>query len=376
MRSLLAIPFGEDGSLPTEFRLFVAGWNDTEHGRFLFDEEAAKAVMAAHAKWGVELAIDLEHQMLGGVEADPTARDARGWFTLELRADGSLWATNVKWTKDGAERLSERRQRYISPAFEVDSETKRVTKIINAAICSIPATHHTPALVAASAAGENAMTLEEFLKVVKALGIDMSSSLEEAMAKIKGEDSAKEDKPADPAPEASAAAPEAPAAKPEEDKPAEVAAALSSMMAEARTDSVVSLAARFKKALAAELTLATEIAKLAEREAILESAERRKLCVELVTLGGKAPATVWADPLAKEPAPKAYLLAMPIADLRAMHADEIKAKGGKTVSLAVTPPAPAETETLSAREREMLKGSSEEHVKAYLARKAAMKKAG
>lgn len=135
---------------PTQFRLFVKGWNDTENGRYLFDETAAASVMAAYKKWGVDLAIDLEHQMLEeGIASDPTAKDARGWCNLELRDDGSLWAVNVKWTEDGAARLTEKRQRYISPAFAYDEKTRRVSQIVNMAITAMPATHETPALVAA-----------------------------------------------------------------------------------------------------------------------------------------------------------------------------------------------------------------------------------
>lgn len=148
----LAVEPGPDGALPTEFRLFVSGWNDTENGRYLFDTDAATAVMAAYQAWGVDLMIDLEHQALEpGAPIEPTARDARGWCKLELRDDGSLWAVSVSWTPDGEARLREKRQRYVSPAFEVDEKSSRVTKIINIAITAIPATHDTPALVAASA---------------------------------------------------------------------------------------------------------------------------------------------------------------------------------------------------------------------------------
>jgi phage I-like protein len=107
--------------------------------------------MAAYRSWGVDLAIDLEHQMLEvepGTSPDPTARDARGSCKLELR-NGELWAFGVTWTPDGAQRLQQKRQRYVSPAFDADTKTKRVLKMINVAITSIPATHHTPALVAA-----------------------------------------------------------------------------------------------------------------------------------------------------------------------------------------------------------------------------------
>ncbi len=143
---------------PTEFRIFKAGWNDTENGRFLFDEKAAQAVMAAYSKWAVDVAIDLEHQMLDDEPSpDPTSKDARGWCKLELRdteAGFELWAVDVKWTEDGAARLTGKRQRYISPAFAFDKKTKRVIQIVNVAITAIPATHGAQELMAASRASD------------------------------------------------------------------------------------------------------------------------------------------------------------------------------------------------------------------------------
>ena len=40
----------------TAFRLFRAGWNETSHGRFLFDQKAALSVMTAHAEHDVDVA--------------------------------------------------------------------------------------------------------------------------------------------------------------------------------------------------------------------------------------------------------------------------------------------------------------------------------
>lgn len=137
-----------NGEPPSEFRLFVSGWNETEKGPYLFDGVAAESVLAAYQAWGVDLMIDLEHQWFAcEVPTDPTARDARGWFRLELRADGSLWAVNVEWTPDGAERLRSKRQKYISPCFDFDQESRRVMALINAALVSMPATRGTPALM-------------------------------------------------------------------------------------------------------------------------------------------------------------------------------------------------------------------------------------
>jgi phage I-like protein len=149
----LSTPLIVDGdTLPTEFRLFTFGVNKTEKGDFLFDRAAAVEVLRARKAWGVDVMLDLEHQSLD-VEpgaADPTARDARGWAKLELRPDG-LYCVDVTWTPDGARRLREKTQRYVSPAFETEQKTGRIVRLMNVAITSLPATHNTPALVAATA---------------------------------------------------------------------------------------------------------------------------------------------------------------------------------------------------------------------------------
>ena len=134
---------------PTEFRLFRAGENETTKGTFIFDAEAASAVMAAAAQRdGVDYPIDLEHLSLESTDSRGFDPDARGWFQLAVR-NGELWAVNVRWTPDGQRRLSERTQRYVSPAFTVDDDN-RVTEIVNVALVAMPATHGTPALVAAN----------------------------------------------------------------------------------------------------------------------------------------------------------------------------------------------------------------------------------
>jgi hypothetical protein len=134
---------------PSEIRLFKAGINETTKGEFLFDAKAAEMVMAAaKARGQVEYSIDLEHLSL-----DPEARhfnpDALGHFRLEVRSDGSLWAVNVTFNPEGRRRLSERTQRYVSPAFLTDDDN-RVTEIHNIALVATPATQDTPALVAAN----------------------------------------------------------------------------------------------------------------------------------------------------------------------------------------------------------------------------------
>ncbi len=337
---------------PTEFRIFSAGAVETKKGTFTFDDKAAESVMAAYAEHGIDLMIDYDHASLASVTLDPAeAGKAAGWFNLEVRG-GELWAVNVRWTPPADAALRAKEWRFMSPAFQHD-ESGRVTGLLNVAITNLPATRRLEPLMAASmtALGENGMTVEEFIKVCKTLGIDMGGSVEDAMAKIKGEKPAEEkkDEPAaDPAAEVAAAAAPAPA-DPEKDKPAEVAAALSTVVRLSGKASFVEALSDIEVWHASHLRLETETQKLAAERATLESAERRDACAKLVASGRKAPAEVWADD--KATAPKKYLAAMPIADFREFVADANKASAKKP---DVRPPAKGDAVAeLSARELAM-----------------------
>ena len=160
---------------PGEFRLFKKGWNETRKGRVLFDDVAAKSVLDAFAVHGVDMMIDLEHLSLDDEHPnyDP---DARGWHTLELR-NGELWAVSVKWTPDGNDRLTNKKQRYISPAFVLDKATKRVVELVNIALCAMPATDKIQPLIAAANRG-GTMDKEAICKL---LGLPADAADEEVM---------------------------------------------------------------------------------------------------------------------------------------------------------------------------------------------------
>lgn len=145
----MQLPALEGDALPSEFRIFKAGINESSKGPALFDAEAAKLVMDRYTREGVDCMIDLSHDSFEQLAVRPDMGDARGWFKLALR-DGELWAVDVTWTPDGARRLREKTQRYISPAFDMNEETKRVTGLWNVALVAMPATYAAEPLVAAS----------------------------------------------------------------------------------------------------------------------------------------------------------------------------------------------------------------------------------
>jgi len=171
----LAIPVGTDDP-PSDVLLFRSGPNTSTQGEFVFDAQAALSVIAAARKHGVDVMIDLEHLSL-----DPSARnydpDARGSGRLELR-DGALWLTDIRWTEDGAARIRGKRQRYVSPAFEVDPKTRRVARVVNVAITSLPATDYAMPLVAASQYGDTKPMPKEMRKL---LGLADDATDEEMM---------------------------------------------------------------------------------------------------------------------------------------------------------------------------------------------------
>lgn len=345
----LALAISADGTPPNEFRLFVAGWNETENGRFLFDEKAAAEVMAAHAKWGVDLAIDLEHQMLNGATADPTARDARGWCRLELRPDGSLWAVGVSWTPDGSARLTDKRQRYVSPAFAFDPETSRVTALINIALVAMPATHDTPALVAASATAPGVQMDPKL--ITEALDALIAGDSAKCAELLKGiiagaaggdADAATEDAPP-PAGDGGADETTEMVADPakKEDQAAVVAA--TSLLTRITGQSTIGGAvAEVEVWRASHMKLEAETAKLAKERESLELSKRRENAVMLTKLGAETPFTSGLGSASKKLCKR--LLDEPLVDQNARVAALLAAKGGKLPTDVKPPPGTAPTE--------------------------------
>ena len=326
-RAKLSFALDTSAGLPHEFRVFSAGWNDTTKGRFLFDDAAARSVMADYAKHGADMMIDLEHLSLESPQEsrnfDP---DARGWARLGVRG-GELWAEDVRWTSDGAERLSQKRQRYVSPAFDVDVETKRVLRLVNIAITSLPATHGLTPLVAAADRGDS-MTLEEMMKVAEALDLAPDATLDDFLAKIgalKAPPAEAEEPP--PAEEMKADEP-----KPEDEEQKAMAAQLTRLTGRAAlVDALVEVEVWRKS----HVELAAREQKLAQERAALEAGKRRALVAEMVKCGAETPATAWegdADGAPDGKTPAEPWASMAIDKLEA-RVEKLRAAGAKPHAL-------------------------------------------
>jgi phage I-like protein len=324
--------------LPTEFRIFVAGWNDSENGRVLFDDAAAAATMAAWEKHGVDRMIDLEHLSLDQESAsfDP---DARGWTKLELR-DGELWAVDVRWTEDGADRLRTKRQRFISPTFFFDDKSKRVTKILNIALTALPATHDIAPLVAARVQTGAAMSIQSnnlsgdqaaaALEAVKNQDGDAALAIVEALLTAgmmpEGEEPPAEDAPVEGEELADEEHPESNA---DDDEPehnsestAEVAAATARLLRLTDRKTLGEALEQVDVMRNSLVQLEAKESKLAKELAALELAERKRIAKRHIDLGVANPATTGLNGLAKDSEGKASPLTWrylntPLGELRA-----------------------------------------------------------
>jgi hypothetical protein len=357
IRCAFALEPAADGALPTEFRVFKAGVNQTTKGDLLFDDQAAADVMARYAREGVDLIVDLNHDSVepAALAARSDASDARGWFQLELRA-GELWAVNVRWTPDGARRLTEKTQRYISPVSMYDAGTMRVCSLLNVAMCAMPATLGAVPLVAATKApsctpkrrmqrySKAHMSPELLKKILAAIaeGKDESGLLGEIVAAAAG---AETSEPAGADPMAAAAEP-APPAPGEEPKPPMAASV--SALAKALG------CATDEEAAAAVLKLQKQVQSHADANAAVELETRRGLIARLVKLGIEKPGTAWVKDAKGEPThtPVARLSVEPIAELRARV--ELHEVDGPRV-IAEPPPSGGEVVKLSKEELAYIK---------------------
>ena len=144
---------GQKREAPKEFRVFHAGINKSKKGDFLFDETAAKSVMAAFAARGpVPLMMDYEHMSTSSppVIAPNSATDVQ----LEVRPDDAggpeLWALPT-WTNQARKYLEEGEYRLFSPLFLTDKSTPpRVVALENITLTNLPALTEAEPLVAAS----------------------------------------------------------------------------------------------------------------------------------------------------------------------------------------------------------------------------------
>lgn len=302
---------------PTEFLIFAAGENKTLEGSYFFTVQSAKLVAEAREVWGVQLMVDLEHLSTVDKSSPNYDPDARCWCDYEIR-DGALWGINAKWTEDGALRLKNKTQKYLSPTFYFNEKTREIEALFNIALTALPKTLNAPALASAEFKESKKMDIAQFVALAKSTGTTTVEETIDAMRNVVNAFGAPPEKKPEPKEEPKAEEPPAPAA------PAQSAAVVPPPAVPAEED----------KALAANSALFNENAQLKTQIAVLsaqvqahDSAERRGYVAELVKLGAEIPATAWEDSAGT----------VPVARLRSEPIGELKARVAKLS--AVTSPA-------------------------------------
>lgn len=138
---------------PKELRLFRVGVNRSLKGAFVFDEKAARDVMANYEAMGHSLTIDYDHGSIRKDAIDPSqSGKSAGRFDLALR-DGELWAVNIRWSPAADAAIRREEWPFISPTFTSD-ENQRVVLVLNFGLTGNPALLDPPRLIAANQATE------------------------------------------------------------------------------------------------------------------------------------------------------------------------------------------------------------------------------
>ena len=132
-------------SLPTELKLFSAGVNETTKGPFLYNPLLAE-YLTFHSHTADTLPIDINHLSFSQ-DTDVKNHRAVGYFKLEPREDG-LWATEIEWTPEGQELLTNKAFKYTSPTFYVAEDGMTIVEIAGLSLTNNPATYGLDAIVA------------------------------------------------------------------------------------------------------------------------------------------------------------------------------------------------------------------------------------
>lgn len=172
---------GEAGELPSEFRIFKAGLNKSRKGSFEFTGTGARECMERIAEFGADYPVDYNHAMFRGFSAVDPASEGRaaGWFKPKLR-NGELWATEVQWTTEGAQRLAAKEYRYISPAFN-RNEKGEICELLNVALTNVPALTGLSPLMASQIEQDHEEKMEKILTMLGLKSDATEGDIETAM---------------------------------------------------------------------------------------------------------------------------------------------------------------------------------------------------
>ena len=176
----LLIPDGQfrssDGSGRPEG---VPGWR--------LNAQLAERIIAARRERGVKVVIDYEHATLSRAKEGLPA-PAAGWIDpahLEYRPGIGLVAREVEWTTSAAAMLAAREYGYGSPVFAYDPATGDITGLHSFALTNDPGlTGVNTALTALTAATQETPEVNTLEKLLAALGLPAATPEADALAGV------------------------------------------------------------------------------------------------------------------------------------------------------------------------------------------------
>jgi phage I-like protein len=176
--SATAIAFQGD-TVPEWVQLFPKGPNlPAVDGRaWTMSEADAQALARAFNGAGRLAPVDFEHATHRKGEAGDPA-PAVGWIS-EVKVEDGVLKGRVEWNEKGRTALASREYRYISPGFNFDLKTRRVTQLVSAGLTNVPA-FTMPALARAS--NEEDPDMDK--AVLEALGLPATASTADAVVAI------------------------------------------------------------------------------------------------------------------------------------------------------------------------------------------------
>jgi len=175
------------GAAPDWIELLPAGVFNGRDGRGPFRVEDAPAVIAATRALAMAagLPIDYDHATDFGAPAGRPA-PAAGWIVAFAVRAGAVWG-RVEWTARAAQAIAAREYRYVSPVFQFDPASGRVTRLLRAGLTNNPNLYLTAIAAAATCAAtpEESM-MEEFLaKLREILGLAPDTAPDQVIAAVR-----------------------------------------------------------------------------------------------------------------------------------------------------------------------------------------------
>ena len=133
----IALALGPNGEPPEWCPVIPAGTFIGRDGRgpWHTDTAAVLADFAANQALGIEPVVDYDHLSMVCLQTGQKA-EAAGWIKqLEIR-NGETWA-RIEWNADAAQRITDKKWRYLSPVFDFDASL-RVVRLVAVGLTNQP----------------------------------------------------------------------------------------------------------------------------------------------------------------------------------------------------------------------------------------------